>query len=738
MNTVKRWLAGFLSFAMIFTSAAFTNVGALAVYAAENNATFIVETEGGSQEFTDIDTAAARVKKDGTITAKEGSEINKDFTFRESYGYTLDLTNATIAANVKIEPDDKDNACLIVDGKKYTYHPNHKFYKASAGTKEVDRSSNTSSPSGWTITPNVVVYCQYAEGHETAYTVTQTTVKNVKTEGDVWYKTDANGDPIITDGEYTLVYTFASTLPAAYKDLEGTDVEWQIPKTEKEHVYTLGEISYKHYNDGFAIVDADGKAQFEATYKDNNVVVNDETTGEPTTIKGTVKKVSSLTTPPATYYIPDSDYSIKDSAVAKTSFASDVPATANDYGTHSYEVVFTLPDNTEVKATICNVMDVEKTAGEKESVKRIDFRYVNSDGEEVWIPCNQTYATTRSITISGWNFGTGSLENGTTWTANGLDGRGIPKATVGNDDTYRLFDNDVTFAYRPVYNSTKIKAGDPEEIVGDAKELKLQLPNSTDKVYACGKASYASLTESFKAELAGEKIRTYSFTVSALTIAGDHSWETRSKWATETHVTNPADHDNEGTAYANCECGDGTENHSYDGITFKLKVDIPKTQDHEYATDDGEKEIEVEPTCQSYGFKYKKCSKGNSGWTPSNGEYVYELKDVNGKSIGTVSVTASATPNWHPVYVEGSKTKTIGDHTLFAYNVVWNNLENVTTDGKVDGTAKIDMMCSVCHQHYLYIYHTQTFAQSGVNKDELIEGSTNTTSRGAADRKSVV
>jgi hypothetical protein len=49
MNTVKRWLAGFLSFAMIFTSAAFSNVGAVVTFAANN--AIVVTTDDGVKNY---------------------------------------------------------------------------------------------------------------------------------------------------------------------------------------------------------------------------------------------------------------------------------------------------------------------------------------------------------------------------------------------------------------------------------------------------------------------------------------------------------------------------------------------------------------------------------------------------------------------------------------------------------------------------------------------------------------
>jgi hypothetical protein len=51
MNTVKRWLAGFLSFAMIFTSAAFTNLGAVNVFAA-SGVEVTATTEDGTASHT--------------------------------------------------------------------------------------------------------------------------------------------------------------------------------------------------------------------------------------------------------------------------------------------------------------------------------------------------------------------------------------------------------------------------------------------------------------------------------------------------------------------------------------------------------------------------------------------------------------------------------------------------------------------------------------------------------------
>jgi hypothetical protein len=48
MNTVKRWLAGFLSFAMIFTSAAFTNVGAIVTFAADKTVAVVYDENGST------------------------------------------------------------------------------------------------------------------------------------------------------------------------------------------------------------------------------------------------------------------------------------------------------------------------------------------------------------------------------------------------------------------------------------------------------------------------------------------------------------------------------------------------------------------------------------------------------------------------------------------------------------------------------------------------------------------
>ena len=52
MNTVKRWLAGFLSFAMVFTSAAFSNLGAVNVFEISYDQYFNLILKAGTKTLT--------------------------------------------------------------------------------------------------------------------------------------------------------------------------------------------------------------------------------------------------------------------------------------------------------------------------------------------------------------------------------------------------------------------------------------------------------------------------------------------------------------------------------------------------------------------------------------------------------------------------------------------------------------------------------------------------------------
>jgi hypothetical protein len=120
MNTVKRWLAGFLSFAMIFTSAAFSNVGVLAAEVQPDNADAKVKVTIGTT------TTYWPTFKQALTEVQSESDFNKQCTIELVQNITVSANNKvsrpvdvkfngysiTFTGNGDIGPKDPNKVCM--------------------------------------------------------------------------------------------------------------------------------------------------------------------------------------------------------------------------------------------------------------------------------------------------------------------------------------------------------------------------------------------------------------------------------------------------------------------------------------------------------------------------------------------------------------------------------------------------------------------------------------------------
>ena len=294
-------------------------------FAADDTATYKYTVAGTEQlvDATSLADAIAGVNNGGTIYIAGGLNNSPAAIDVSGKTFKIDVTGATLASGVAITA--AEGRCLAAKDGVYTYHQAHDYHSAEAAviTESVPAENIPQSD-----TANVVVYCSYEE------------------EG--LLLTGVQGSLDDYDENYAYYYKYLSDY--------GLDVEWKVPLTHAYvSPYALAEADYVKDGKGVAVLGADGKPQFFATYKNNGILAVDDS-AEPIQLVGTIKTATKTADP-----------------------------TTTTYGESTYVVEYKFPDDTKATETFENVKDVAPVEATKGDLKGIQLQTKNpTTGELGW------------------------------------------------------------------------------------------------------------------------------------------------------------------------------------------------------------------------------------------------------------------------------------------------------------------------------------------------------------------
>jgi hypothetical protein len=547
---------------------------------------------GGTQYYTDFDTAVTNVSNNGTIFASGTAEAKVVLDIENvNKNFKVDFAGAELQKGLELTAK-RNNSCLEknADGTVYSYLARHNFVDASA-------------ISSGAATADVILTCENGE---------TLVVSNVSGTRSSSLSTDeTNVYQINATGRYT-VNTAVNRVNGQIASALVNGISWSVAVSEDQATYHLlnNTVDYVKDDTGLAVRDENGKVQFFANYAldgTSTAVLGDD--GEPVKLVGTYDASKDIT---------------------------DVtPATTTTRGTATYSVSFAVPGQTDPTVyPKSGVVDTEKKAVVKNRIVGIQFQYVTEEEKTFWgvtLPVSNAQIADSATDNSVPSLGTGKIVLSD---SGALTFRYVWSANEGTQEFY-----DEAAQLAPLANGS---SGSTIRSCGYANYK--YSADALTKRYEDARGNIVTFTMTFDPDHCTVENRAQD----------KHTYSNVTTWAANWNVQTITheDHPSVPTPTVCSICGQsytvvvpGDDKHSYEAATGTTPVTDPSAA----------KVYTESATCLAKGFSYYKCLISDGKWEHEDGTSVWTYTLKSGKETLKVwTVDSAAKANWHPVLIDGS------------------------------------------------------------------------------------